>query len=36
MKKKATCNPVGTEDKGMCAGINILQNQWGVPEMNFT
>ena len=26
-------DPPTIEDEGMLAGINILQNQWGVPEL---
>ena len=35
-KTKPACDPVGMEEKGMLAGINILQNWWEVPNMNFS
>lgn len=28
-------DPVAFEDEGMLAGINILQNQWEAPRINF-
>lgn len=34
--KTTACGSFGIEDKRMLAGVNILQNQWEVPKMNFT